>query len=513
MSGDSVQPEYISQVRDPETGDWSQGGPLSEDLNHAPSTELAKLNDMGDYGKNGFPPNLENFREVTFQEVLSYINPSFSITKAGRENRCPTFNDITAPEGQAEYDKMDVGEFRDVSGGAGLPGKWGTVKDEIERATAQFSRALDSLMNDSRHWDGQTKLKAFENVRSSFVAPEKISASAGGLKILVDAFTKTVDYVYKNIEGNRPNYEYNIQLTHDEDYDDYVNQFNNFAREVMGGHYSDNIRTIASNNPAITTGKLPDLGGTPDPDPTARNQGQGLGLGDGGGGGGPLPYNGKPPKVPDFTDPKLPTTSTTDPTGTEDLPTAPEGLGDPTQAASNAVPPGLGSPAPAGGSTPNSVGKDPREGALGLGPKGLNGPLKKSGGAGGGGGGRGLSGAKPVAGRSASVPATPVARAGLGAATPAAGMAGGAGTPGMMPPHAGQGAGQNGKDHQVMKALKRKKTGEKVMGKADAVVPVVGESERPEPAQPEPEAVEPERRRVVDRPVQRIATGDVRQVP
>src|SRR5919201_371060 len=58
MSGDSVQPEYISQVRDPETGDWSQGGPLSEDLNHAPSTELAKLNDMGDYGKNGFPPNL-----------------------------------------------------------------------------------------------------------------------------------------------------------------------------------------------------------------------------------------------------------------------------------------------------------------------------------------------------------------------------------------------------------------------------------------------------------------------
>lgn len=82
----------------------------------------------------------------------------------------------------------------------------------------------------------------------------------------------------------------------------------------------------------------------------------------------------------------------------------------------------------------------------------------------------------------------------------------------MPPPVAGQRGDSNNKGHQTMKALRRKKTGEQVMGTADAVVPVVGETEKPQPAQPEPEDdVQPERRRVVDKPVPRTATGDIRQ--
>ena len=63
----------------------------------------------------------------------------------------------------------------------------------------------------------------------------------------------------------------------------------------------------------------------------------------------------------------------------------------------------------------------------------------------------------------------------------------------MGAPAAGHGAGaQNDKGYQVMKALRRKKTGERVMGKADAVIPVVGEPEKPD-ARREPEADRPDR--------------------
>jgi hypothetical protein len=518
LAGDSVQPEYRANVRDPVTGDWEQdlNNPLNNDYDDSPTTDLDYLKNLAGYERNAFTPPPDPFSHITFQDALNHIDPNYRITAAGKARRDPASGDITAHDGQGERPLMDVSNLTNVaSGGTDLAARWGEVKDEVVRLTQHFNSALDSLMDDKQHWDGKTKIKAFENVRNSFVAPEKISASAGGMQILVDAFARTIDYVYKNIEGNRPNYEYNVKLTHDEDHDEYVDQFNRFARDVMGGPYTTNIQSIAGNNPKFTTGELPNLGGEPPPDPRKQQLGDGTGVP-------PYTGGGTPPRMPDIGDPKMPTRPslpTIPPSGLDDLPArppGPDGFGDPTQAASNATPSGLGGPPPAGGTPQTPKGKDPREGALGLGPKGLSGPLKKAGGAGGGGGaGRGPLGAKPVTGRLTSPPVTPVARAGLAGPAPGAGLGAGAGAPGMMPPPAaGQRGDANGKGHQTMKALRRKKTGEEVMGKADAVVPVVGETERQQPAQPEPEDdVRPDRRRVADQPVPRIASGDVRQVP
>ena len=477
------------------------------------------------YETQQLPIGPEGFSHEKFANALAHINPAYSVVGDGTE-----LVDDTSTHGLMldQYDPREATELKDVSSdGFDLASKWGEVRDEIGRVTLHFNDALDRMLSQKDHWDGRTKLSAFENVKQSFKAPSLIGQSAGTMQTLVDGFTRAVEYVYQNIEGNRPSYlmtikGWNAENEHDKPLSDYVHAFDSLARRVLGGHYSETISAISDRNPEFTTGDLPDLGGT-DPDPTGRNQGQGLGLGDGlGNGGGPVPNFGNP-RMPEFTDPKLPTRPslpTIPPTGTDDRPGLPEGPGDPTQAASNATPPsGMGGPPPAGGgASPSPMGKDPREGALGLGPKGLGGPLKKSGGAGGGGGGAGKGplGGKPPLGsaRPPSPAATPAARAGLAAGAAGAGLGSGAGVPPMMPPPAaGQRGDANGKGHQTMKALRRKKTGEEVMGRADAVVPVVGETERPEPAQPEPdEEVQSERRRVVDRPVPRIGTGDVRQL-
>jgi hypothetical protein len=499
LGGDSIQPEYVASVRDPESGDWEQstGDPLSKDFDHAPTTDLDYLKNLAGYDRDAFTPPLDFFSHVTFQDALNHINPDYRITAAGRGGRNPTGNDIKAPDSQGEYALMDVSALKNV-GGSDLSGKWGAVKDEVVRVTQQFNNALNSLMDDKEHWAGKTKIEAFENVRRSFVAPEKISASAGGMQILLDAFTRTIDYVYKNIEGNRPNYEYNVQLTHDEDHDEYVDKFNSFAKSVLGGTYSGNIQNIATNNPKFSTGKLPDLGTAPPPDPRKQQLGGGGIPNLGGGGGGLKTPDYTPPKL---TDPKFPTTSDlptdnlpTDNLPTDNLPT--DEIGDPTQAASDMAPTGLGSPTQAASAAPNTgdAGRPP-EGALGLGPKGVGDLRKKggaagSGGGGGGGVGRGPLGPKLASSRPASAPVA-AARAGTVGAAGGAGLGGGA--PGMGGPAAGHGAGQNDKAYQVMKALRRKKTGEQVMGKPDAVVPVVGEPEKADAARREAEDDQPDR--------------------
>jgi hypothetical protein len=479
------------------------------------------------YETQQLPIGPEGFSHEKFANALAHINPAYSILGDGKE----LVND-TATHGLQldKYDPRKATELKNVSsGGFDLVGKWGEVRDEIGRVTLNFNDALDRLLSDTQHWDGRTKLSAFENVKKSFKAPSLIGQSAGTMQTLVDGFTRAVEYVYQNVEGNRPSYlmtikAWNSENEHDKPLSDYERAFDNLAQRVLGGHYSETISTISSLNPKFTTGDLPDLGGEEPPPP-----GPGPGPGPGAGGvppfsGGAPPFSGPGPVgTPDFKTPKLPTGPDGLPTGPDGLPTGPDGLptgpglGDPTQAAS-AAPTGLGGPSPAGGPAPAGLGKDPREGALGLGPQGLGGPLKKGGGAGGGGGGagRGPLGANPATGRPAAtgVPVTP-ARAGLAGGALGAGPGSGAGVPPMVPPMAGQRGGDaNGKGHQTMKALRRKKTGEEVMGSADAVVPVVGETERPEPAQPEPDdEVQSERRRAVDRPVPRIATGDLRQVP
>ncbi|WP_124713219.1 hypothetical protein [Mycolicibacterium nivoides] len=136
----------------------------------------------------------------------------------------------------------------------------------------------------------------------------------------------------------------------------------------------------------------------------------------------------------------------------------------------------------------------PPEGVLGLGPQGL-------GGAGAGKGAGGAGGGVPLRGMPSGLPTTaPVTTAAkVTAPAAAAGLGAGAGSPGAGAPAAGQRGDQNGKGHQVNKALRRKKNGKDVIGDADASVPVVGANE--EADQPESAPVEQSefRRRVPQR--------------
>lgn len=455
--------------------------PVIRDYDKKPSTDLPDL--KGAYEADKLPIQPEPFSHVTFEDALNHINPAYSILGDGKSLVSDTSTHGLMLD---SYDPREAQNLKDVhSGGQGLAGQWGTVRDEIARVTSNFSDALNSLMNDKEHWDGQTKISAFENVKKSFQAPDLISQSAGVMQTLIEGFTQTVGYVYKNIEGNRPSYLMNVKAwnsenEHDRSLNDYINEYNTFARKVLGEDYSTNIQSIAGSNPKFTTGDLPDLGGDDPPPPT--------GPGPGTGGGIPPFSGGAPLSTPDFKTPKLPTGPDGLPTGPDGLPTGPDGLGDPTQAASDMAPTGLGSPTQAASAMPNAndAGKRPPEGALGLGPKGVGDLRRKGSGAGGGGGiGGGPLGPKLASSRPASAPVAAAKASPVGAAG-GAGL--GAGSPGMGAPAAGHGAGQNDKGYQVNKALRRKKTGEQVMGKADAVVPVVGEPEKPGGARTDAEA-------------------------
>ncbi|WP_264076948.1 hypothetical protein [Mycolicibacterium houstonense] len=137
----------------------------------------------------------------------------------------------------------------------------------------------------------------------------------------------------------------------------------------------------------------------------------------------------------------------------------------------------------------------PPEGVLGLGPQGL-------GGAGAGKGGGGAGGGVPLRGLPSGLPtgAPATTAAKVTAPAAAAGLGAGAGAPGAGAPAAGQRAGdQNGKGHQVNKALRRKKNGKDVIGNPDASVPVVGADEEAAQAESAP-AEQPEfRRRIPQR--------------
>ncbi|MFV8161896.1 hypothetical protein ACNQVK_07260 [Mycobacterium sp. 134] len=154
----------------------------------------------------------------------------------------------------------------------------------------------------------------------------------------------------------------------------------------------------------------------------------------------------------------------------------------------------------------------PPEGVLGLGPQGL-------GGAGAGKGAGGAGGGVPLRGMPSGLPSTAPATTAAKVTAPAAAAAGlgaGAGSPGAGAPAAGQRGDQNGKGHQVNKALRRKKNGKDVIGDADASVPVVGANEEAE--QPENAPVEQSefRRRIPQRdgtwqPNSAVQPGPARQ--
>ncbi|SER12688.1 hypothetical protein SAMN04488583_4388 [Mycobacterium sp. 88mf] len=136
----------------------------------------------------------------------------------------------------------------------------------------------------------------------------------------------------------------------------------------------------------------------------------------------------------------------------------------------------------------------PPEGVLGLGPQGL-------GGAGAGKGAGGAGGGVPLRGMPSGLPTTAPATTAAKVTAPAAaaGLGAGAGSPGAGAPAAGQRGDQNGKGHQVNKALRRKKNGKDVIGDADASVPVVGANEEADQSESAPVEQSEFRRRVPQR--------------
>lgn len=288
------------------------------------------------------------------------------------------------------------------------------------------------------------------------------------------------------------------------------------AVQLFEGTYQPAIEAVAQNFPNLPP--LPDMKfQAPTGDPT--------GPGGPGGPGGPSPFSpgGGPGGIKPFDKSafdKLNPNKPTDldklkpvdqkPIDQKDLTTDPtkdalESLTDPAKSAmdtaTNAAKDAAGQLADAmKNAAQNPLGdmpKGPPEGVLGLGPQGLGGAGagKGAGGAGGGVPLRGLPSALPT-----GAPATAAAKMPAGATGAGAGLGAGAGSPGAGAPAAGQRAGdQNGKGHQVNKALRRKKNGKDVMGDSEASVPVVGADEEAAQAENVPADKSEPRRRIPQR--------------
>lgn len=425
----------------------------NEDIRVAP-TRLEELKNSS-YAKDPATIILDDFTDVTFTQVHGKFE--------------------TADDNVAPYNHKD----------------WGDARSAIIEGIQNFQIQIGVLERLEDGWKGKTHDAAIANIESSYPEPTAAGNGAGVMGILVDAFANTIYATKQNIMPNKERYD--AALRDFPEYADEIHEaYDNFARDVMREVYSPNIVQIAADNPAFTVGGPPGLNQQqpPPPGPDPNSLPGGGSFGGPGGGTGSLGGPGKfdPPKVPEFPvpkvpDPNKPTIPSIPP------PTTPPGLGgltDPVRAASDAAKNALGSAADAAkqaaqaGKMPNGAGQGPPEGVLGLGPKGLGGsPSGASGGKSGAGGGpaRGLAG-----GRATGAPVTPVAARLPGAAAAGAGV-GAMGPPGAGAPAAGQRGGDNAKGHQVIKALRRKKTGQHVAGEADAVVPVIGAAETPPAAE------------------------------
>nr|WP_090278873.1 hypothetical protein [Mycolicibacterium komanii]CRL74533.1 hypothetical protein CPGR_03709 [Mycolicibacterium komanii] len=280
----------------------------------------------------------------------------------------------------------------------------------------------------------------------------------------------------------------------------------NDAVALFDHTYNPTVQAVTENFPNLPAAPNMEFK-TPSGGPTG---GGGTGGGGGGGGGGPGlggPTAGTPPigtpkfKTPDLSkNPAIPgvdeyepgqgTTPITDPQVVP--PGLSQGLKPALDAATKAATSGIDAATKAAQQAAQAAGKGQgqkaipslREGALGIGDKPGAG---KGVGAGGAGIGKGGPATNQPAARLSSQPTIPAS--GARPAVPAAantGM-GAAGGPGMGgAPAAGQ-RGQDGKEHKANKALKNRKNGADIVGDADAVVPVLGESAPPaEDAQQEP---------------------------
>ncbi|OLO99763.1 hypothetical protein BVU76_24135 [Mycolicibacterium porcinum] len=291
------------------------------------------------------------------------------------------------------------------------------------------------------------------------------------------------------------------------------------AVQLFQNVYNPTVLAVTKNFPNLPTPPNMKFGdptgpGGPGGDPTGPGGGGGGKPFSPGGGGGTKPFDKSafdklnPNKPTDFEKykpidqkPIDQKDSTTDPTKD-----ALDSLTDPvksamdtaTNAAKDAIGQAMDAAKNAAGQNPlGDMPKGPPEGVLGLGPQGL-------GGAGAGKGGGGAGGGVPLRGLPSSLPtgapATAAAKMPAAATGAGAGLGAGAGSPGAGAPAAGQRAGdQNGKGHQVNKALRRKKNGKDVIGDSDASVPVVGANEEPEQAESAPVEQSEFRRRIPQR--------------
>ncbi|MGY1993622.1 hypothetical protein [Mycolicibacterium fortuitum] len=291
------------------------------------------------------------------------------------------------------------------------------------------------------------------------------------------------------------------------------------AVQLFQNIYNPTVEAVTKNFPNLPTPPNMKYG-----DPTGPGGPGGNPTGPGGGGGGkPFTPGGGAGTKPfdksafDKLNPNKPTDFEKykpidqKPIDQKDLTTDPtkdalESLTDPTKsamdtatnAAKDAIGQAMDAAKNAAGQNPLGQGMGgPPEGVLGLGPQGLGGAGAGKG-AGGGGGGvplRGMPSALPT-----GAPVTAAAKVPAGATGAGAGLGAGAGSPGAGAPAAGQRAGdQNGKGHQVNKALRRKKNGKDVIGDSDASVPVVGANEEPEQAESAPVEQSEFRRRIPQR--------------
>jgi hypothetical protein len=417
---------------------------------------------------------------------------------------------------------------------------WRSIGDQLHTSALNFETEVKRLKG-AAGWEGKTIEAAYTNAINSISEPFYTGTAALRGAELTHKFRDVMNYVHEHLvndplgEYRNMRERYEFDLNNQEYYvetapgqsgvsyepttageKEQIRQYyNEYMRMVMNDSYKPGINAIYGGYPQyaentqpaqpITIPGLPEKPGKPTHKPSGDPS-----IGDGGG---TPPYSGggfkkpdlgagkpsitKPPSLEDLMkQTKLPTDS--DIPGQNDKPGQNDqnrpSLTDPSKALDNGLTSGLtnaanqamgaatqaASQAAKGSPSGLSKGLGPKpklpEGALQLG-KGGTGP--GAGGARAGGGGASLGG---VSSRMPNLPAAAsqteaagISRAGIGANAPAMG------TPGT-PGGAGHGGGgqQQGKEHKVIKALRRRKNGTEIAGEAEAVVPVIGQDQGPD---------------------------------
>lgn len=415
---------------------------------------------------------------------------------------------------------------------------WRSIGEQLHTSALNFETTLKTL-EQSGDWEGETIKAAFTNAINSISEPFYTGTAALRGAELVHKFREVLSYVYdylvrdplgefpdmwqryefdlnniwQSMEGAPGQQEAGYIQTTPAQQEQIKKYYDEYMQMIMRDSYKPSIEAIYNNYPQyvqstepaqpITIPGLPEKPGKPSHEGTGDPSiGDGGGTPPGGGGfqkpnlGGGKPSIPKPPSLEDILKQnKLPgdidkpgqsdkpgqndqlRPSLTDPSKALDngltsglTNAANQAMGAATQAASQAA---KGSPS----GLPKGLGPKPKlpEGALQLGKGGTG--AGAGGGRGGGASPGGVSSRLPglPAAATQAVEAAGLSKAGTAAASPAMGAPG---TPGAG--HGGGGGQQQGKEHKVIKALRRRQNGTDIAGEADAVVPVIGGDQGPD---------------------------------